>query len=456
MNKLDDSIAPYFKMRLYEYTLLTAIGILISANLIWMHVECPTKVSTMVESNQNTKILYSVQSNPTRVLATITGGWSLRKRWPHWHSTLRKLYVTRQLDRYVHACELGYDISVALVSYAPWNYTDFVNVPTHFCNRIMATINITFHEFRFERVPNGTAGTLMQKHRLIFMQERNNYDLFVSQEDDVAITLEHMKYFLKWSDIFSGTDFLPAFAPIELTPWSRPNNLSGMITSSQVLLDIRMRAFKIYTWRQHTLVTSSVNHNSRVYMLTQKMLLDATKRDEWLNSVKTMQGEFNVYFGHSQWLEPYYRLAIPVQDVVHSLVNHIPANYIGSSQRLNTSGEGASFGHWVKSVAHCLNSNKLNHLQDLIDDEDRESNITYMHAEVCRPCLTQGGFVIVRITRDFSLSQPVSIKFTCRNMSEINWPGDTSRWKENKRWPGDKGRTKNLPMDPTPKSSRLA
>lgn len=391
----------------------------------------------------NTEVLFRPDKHkPCRVFAVITGGWSLGNdswTWKGWASDTRRRYLAEQLDRYAAACEMGFDVVVGVVTYHPWNASQAVDLSRHFCYRILSSVPSRVYLFPYESLSNttmGTAGNIMFQHRKLFLQEQENYDLFVSQEDDVVVNFQHMNYFLKWSSIFRGTDFVPAFAPVEIATWSRMvhNDPLNHITPSLVMFDIRMKQFNMYRWKRHDLVTSRINHDARMYMVTQDMLRNATSRHEWLSSLHTVKGEFNVYFGHSEWLAPYYRMAIPVADITYSMINHLPANYMGDTQRLNGTDEGVPVEEWLRIVAKCVGS--FQHLQSLIHQYDKHQGIVHDLPFACHDCLTQSmSFVSITIDRKNSLVRPTHAQYKCRPLSQLSWPGDTNSWDRDKRWP---------------------
>ena len=102
------------------------------------------------------------------------------------------------------------------MAYEGWNWSSRVDPARHFCLRTLSSINITASLQPFQPLPSGTYGTngtLAFKHRLVFLREQANYDLFVCQEDDAVVAPHHLSYFLRWSAWFNGTDFYPGRAP---------------------------------------------------------------------------------------------------------------------------------------------------------------------------------------------------------------------------------------------------
>ena len=52
-------------------------------------------------------------------------------------------------------------------------------------------------------------------HRGFFVQLKNNYDLLLSQEADMLVTVQNVSYFEKWAAKFGGTTLYPGFAIAE-------------------------------------------------------------------------------------------------------------------------------------------------------------------------------------------------------------------------------------------------
>ena len=176
-----------------------------------------------------------------RVLAVITGAWAL----PDYDTPVRYRYLAHQLQRYAAACDLGYDVSVVLATYEPWNHTGKVDLTQPLCARTMSSVPVRVALFKQEPIPSGcfgAAGTLAFQHRRIFLEERANFDLFLSQEDDIALEPYHLSYFVRWSSFFEGTDFYPGFAQFEVAPWNKrspggPPGSVAAVTSSHIMAD---------------------------------------------------------------------------------------------------------------------------------------------------------------------------------------------------------------------------
>ena len=351
----------------------------------------------------------------------------------HWGSGNRYRYLHDQLRRYTEACELGYDVHVVLSTYAPWNYTGVLDMGAHFCSRTMSTLPVTVRENEFEPLPNGTfgtLGTLAFKHRLVFLEEQRNYDLFISQEDDVAVEPHHLSYFLRWAAVLEGTDFYPGFSHFELLQWDKQGNRisSGSlntISSSRVAVD-RLTWNHLYRINgiNQTYFLSLAAPNCCLYMLTQSMLMKATSRADWLGSLHTHKGEFNPYFGTAVWLTPFYRIVIPVSEVQHSLFHHLPDKYAKNIS--------VSFGEVVRALDTCLGANTFPH--SWVDSADAQTKISYDGN--CPKCLGSGGAARMLLKRQGSSGRnALHVKYDCVIGAELD---------QRNLWPWYKGKSRGL------------
>ena len=89
------------------------------------------------------------------------------------------------------------------------------------------------------------------------------------------------------------------FFNYEIAPWvktrhySAEDNRTVAVSSSQVRVDWRMKHDILFLWNGTTFMYRSAEAG-RFYMLTQAMLVNATKRTEWHGALKNFKGEFNV------------------------------------------------------------------------------------------------------------------------------------------------------------------
>jgi hypothetical protein len=275
-------------------------------------------------------------------------------------------------------------------------------------------IKVVLHDI--ESLPNGTygaLGTLAFKHRLIFQEERENYDIYVSQEDDIAIEPHHLSYFLKWSSFFEGTNLYPGFQWFEFTPWENGNDNSprdtmSLVSSSQVTVR-RLSHLWLYRIKNVDFISPG-SINCCMYMLTKAMLFYETSRADWLQSLHSVKGEFNAYYGTTRWLSARYRTAIPVSELHTAITHHLPNKYVGSDQ--------VTFSEVIHALSKCMNlttmhQNRVGMLDvDMIESSD-------LNTPTCAQCLGQGSAVYQVMTKTTS---GLHVHFSCQRTSDISWP----------------------------------
>lgn len=381
------------------------------------HAKLPNVSSTKARRTRQS------QSPPPaiRVLAVITGGWGSAspERNAHFNTPKRLSYLQGQLQKYAQACELGYDVDVVVSTYAPWNHTGIIDMSNHFCSRIMRSLPVKVVLWPVEPIPAGAfaaEGTLAFKHRLIFQAERDNYDLFVTQEDDIAIEPHHLSYHLKWSEFFLGTNYYPGSQFFEITPWDKdtggvPVGPLSPVPSSRVTV-WRLSHHHLYRIKNVDFI-SPISINCCFYMLTQSQLFSATSRADWLQSVHTVTGEFNAYFGTNRWLSGRYRVAIPVEEIHNAIAHHLPHNYVSSVQ--------ITFGELIHTLSKCTNSTAVHERRRVgLLDLDTIEPLRPTSNTPCKKCLDSGSAVWHVMNKTSAGLQDVH--FECIKTSEINWP----------------------------------
>jgi hypothetical protein len=279
-------------------------------------------------------------STTKRVLAIVTGGWALQR-----YATQARLALLHdQLLRFVAACEQGYDVHVQLLTYLGWEASSYVDASRYFCARVGQSLNVSVSLFPLEPLPPtayGTEGTLAFQHRYIFAREAERYDLFLVQEDDVAIMPHHFEYFLHWATQFRGTDFYPSLLFYEIASWRGLNDSvfqpKNAVTPSHAMLDARLSDAYILRHRSEPLLSLS-STACCAYFLTQAQLLLAMSKESWLGSMKEARGEFNPRFGSARWLLPDYRVVLPARDIRRALMWHVPNRYVALTSKNEAAG----------------------------------------------------------------------------------------------------------------------
>lgn len=290
--------------------------------------------STLVPINALSNV-----SSTSRVLAVINGGWSEAQ----YATPQRMALLHDQLLRYVYACEEGYDVHVLLLTYEGWRADESVDMSRYFCSRRASSFRVTVQLFPMEPLPpgtHGTLGTLAFQHRAIFQRDVHLYDLFLVQEDDVAVLPSHLDYFLRWTAVFKGTEFYPGLLFYELAPWLVPTLGDGSavlpgnnVSDKHAFLDWRLNdAYLLRGPADHQLL-SLWSSSCCAYMLTQAQLMRAVAQPSWMGALHTFSGEFNPYFGSARWMHRDYKVVVPAGDLRRAMLWHEPNKYILSEWR---------------------------------------------------------------------------------------------------------------------------
>eukprot|EP00887_Chlorella_sp_A99_P003355 scaffold26.g3355.t1 len=350
---------------------------------------------------------------PARVLAVVVGGWAL----PGYRSPQRYALLRRALLSYTDACEAGLDVDVVLITYEGWNTTLQAGAwdPTHlWCERTMAQLNVSVVLFQHEKLPPGTfgtAGTLAFQHRRLFLAARDAYDLFVVQEDDMAIRPHHLLYYLRWSERFLGTDFVPSFVQFEVPPPSAAAAETGgraaaqgaeeaqpwRRDSSSMRLEAFIKSLTLLRWRGRPYLARL--HNCCFHMLTRAQLAAATANaSAWLGYLHEIKGEFNPQITTAAWLEPRARFLLPLEDLHLALVHHGTNRYSTSyeAKAANISGlyNLLTFGEVVHLLATCEPALEGPHLAARVARHDTPRIAA---SADCGACLSAGPDAAVRL-----------------------------------------------------------
>ena len=258
------------------------------------------------------------ETSRRRVLATVTGGWAKGQ----YRSDSNLFYADRVLRNYARACDAGYDVDVILVSYHGFeNWTDYMHpLGEYYCHRIGRPISVHAEFFDWRPIPShthGIGGDLITRHREIFARERDSYDIFVSQEDDISIGPDQIDYFVEWSKKFEGTDFYPGFLNMEI--------LDGV-----QYLDWRIKNADIFELDGELMATTNHIHtDGRSYMLTKKELALFSRNDAfWTGSINDTHGEFQPSFATPRWMHPFRKIVHPLVDFERSMTHHMSNKYI--------------------------------------------------------------------------------------------------------------------------------
>ena len=358
-----------------------------------------------------------------RVLAVINGAWSLE----NWSAPVRIRYLKSQLHRYVAACEEGFEVHVALLTYKGWNYTGVWNDRDYVCLRRGELLVIGVYMYPFEPLPKGTfgtAGTLAFQHRKLFLRKRALYDIFICQEDDVAVNVGHIKYFLHWANFFNGTNFYPGFYDSEILYRSKEmmHNKSFNQDSIEISLDWRLKRGQLFKMYETVFFQPSSGASGRIYFLTSKMLARFCQSHSWLTQLHMVKGEFNPFFGSARWMEDSFKIVIPVYDVIRAQVHHLPEKYVKEHLEKYLQHPGSTepdqftpiFQRELSSIfSQC--SSETNHTLHFTSTHPRSiiRSSSKPLREACRSCLNLGNIMAIEITKQNMFSEFASLMHCC-------------------------------------------
>lgn len=364
--------------------------------------------------------------------------------------------LRRQLARFVSACELGYDVHVVLVTYSGWNVstTGVLDPSELFCAAQGRAVPVEVELYPLEALPPhtyGTLGTLAFQHRHVLYRRSNDYDLYVSMEDDVAVHAHHFSYFSKWSAAFSGTPFLPGFVSYELAPWERSE-----LRADHVWLDWRLRnAYRFLAGGQHDAVAMR-SSTCCLYMLTAAQLGAAIAEPNWLTVAATATGEFNPRFNSARWLHPFYTIVTPVEDFLRATVHLTTNKYINvmrtqdarfqqlRQMQQGVNGLGESEASELADLEHTLEWSRplaLSEAHAVFSACNRDqlafpSVLTEMRPQYivanknCTLCMGTTAAVRVEVLKSAlftSPSSPLVVTYTCVGYNDVRFPPEERR-----------------------------
>ena len=267
--------------------------------------------------------------------------------------------------------------------------------------------------------------------RLVFKDQREKYDLFISQEDDASVLAHHMSYFIKWAASFSGSDLYPGFINYEVATWkkskyqARFSRQFNAVGSSNALCDYSIKHTQVF--EEAGDLFAIAGSRSRIYMLTQAMLLNVSSRQSWLGDLKTVKGEFNVFFGTPSWLNRFYRVVVPLRDLPRALIHHVGDRYVNFSgyvkSALNTTDKpkeelfnALSIGEAMRAFSNC--SRSLGSALGAIDKADAKFNLT--HSGDCSHCLKEGQAASVHIVKPWAAGF-ATVQWACKSRAQAQW-----------------------------------
>jgi hypothetical protein len=344
-----------------------------------------------------------------KILAAITIAWC----FDPWDTPDRHAILARQLQHYLNACELCYDIHVALISHESLNLTGKLDIHQFFCSRISSNLPVQVSLYPVGKLPKGTHGTasnLAFLHRKLFLAEKDNFDLFISQEDDAAIMNHHISYFLRWSSRFRGTNYYPGFTYYEqMPPLSKGDRAdSSNVIVSDVFVDWTVKNVNIWLMDSIPLL-STRSTSGYIYMLMNNMLASAISKVDWLNESSAI-GEFNPYFNSPRWLSPHFRIVTPLTDIHQSLFHHTPNKYVSPKVEEDHLFRMPAYGELAHALQNCGNFSFQLQKAARGNTWDLSANID------CRVCLKRKGGAVTMIIAGHR------VEYQCLNVTEISFP----------------------------------
>jgi hypothetical protein len=360
------------------------------------------------------------------VLAAITGGWALSQ----YSTPERYSYLHAQLLRYTAACEAGWDVHVMLLTYEGWESAEHVVASSYYCSRVGASLEISVHLFPLEPLPAaayGTLGTLAFQHRRLFAREAGRYDLFVSQEDDVALHAHHFSYYLHWSRVFSGTDLVPGLLFYELAPWLAAEG--GALSSAHALLDGRIKDSYLLRHAGEPLL-ALWSSACCAYLATREQLAAAVARESWLGKLPRSRGEFNPYYGSARWMHLAHRLVLPVRDLARAMLHHAPNKYaknafdsLARNESLDFFYTGLSIAEAVAVLAPCNVG-----VEAVWRIRGGDTNVSVRVAgDACAACAEAVALKVVKDRRAVHEGQPVEATYLCVREQDVLFPPPEER-----------------------------
>ena len=301
-------------------------------------------------------------------------------------------------------CEAGFEVHVVLVTYDVKNATLSVPAPTMlYCSRLANTLPIAVARFPLEKLPGkayGTGGTLAAKHRLVFKELLDvGYDLFLSQEDDVIVRPQALRYFTKWAPQTLQTNWYPAFFMFELLTQHRSRAQLASHPSSIIFENLHravLRRVRGKTW-----IVRVMGSRQYMYVLTKEMLLQFNST--WFTHLID-SGEFNPHYTQ-HWLKEHYHFGVPLEDMPSSYLQNAPNNYIngwvGNPKEINFVFNSAQ---WEEVVQRCTGEMMFGHHPSQIL---RPSAIHILPNDVphpCRRCFRQSKNAEIQVTQSLDLN----------------------------------------------------
>ena len=108
------------------------------------------------------------------------------------YRSVNNVYLLKVLENYVAVCESGYDIRVVVQTVDIWERDQIEHLRNaHICSNSSNNLVLDIESY-----DENVKLHLTEKHRYTIMQHLSDYDVFIYQEDDIGITVDHINLFL--------------------------------------------------------------------------------------------------------------------------------------------------------------------------------------------------------------------------------------------------------------------
>ena len=363
-----------------------------------------------------------------RILVVVAGLWH-DKSW----MAKRRVFHRNQIQNYREMCEIGFSINITYLTYSNLNLSStwVEDLQNLLCFRDSSSLTSSMAYVKKEPLPKGymgTSGTLQFYHRKIFFDARNEYDLFVFQEDDMLIELRNVLYFLRWSKILKEP-FVPGFAKYE--------SLQIRNTRGELKIEASvgwMKNFYIFQMDGRYMLSGKYDIIvAPMYMISKEILgsLPVTWSTVLPEPPQNASVEFNPYFGSGRWFGNRFKVLIPVKEFSNVLIHHQPDKYfpifleraealLASKQRADAIQAAMRGFTPVWSQLQQLLKQSIAILEG--DKSDyHDPKIDYMgHCKDCGPRALD-----VSITRDSAKLEQIRVKVRNINKLDMRWAENT-------------------------------
>lgn len=172
----------------------------------------------------------------------------------------------------------------------------------------------------FVGLPNPDPRSLVFAHRQLFIDNLNNYDLFLYTEDDILITQQNIEAFLEANNILLDHQ-VPGFIRYEIN-----QNNETLLTDIHYPYHWISKSVRCV---QSKLFAQFTNKHSACYLLTQSQLSTAIKSGNYDNFPRIAGGGGILEAASADpFIDCGLEKVICLSDIEHFLVQHLPNNYI--------------------------------------------------------------------------------------------------------------------------------